>query len=501
MAHNEKDPYWKIDIEKPEIDYGFKEDIYSVMKGEHGLPYLNIGKPKVNVQLPKSKAQGLKTAENIYSPEGDRPEPGNPNRSAVTPIYGPKNIAEERVSSSPGMTSPPLSEWQDTAASAVSPPTWERRGIPTFPSVGSEAPVVDAQASPGQPQGLKTPEGMAPPVAESATAKWFKNMTPDQKTALQRALLATGLSLMASSKPSRYPVSTVSQVGEAGLTGLSVYGQTMAQAGEAADRRAQIGLRERQVATEEARLRLAVDEAMRKADFESPGTPGTVGYSERPTSLQLNTGGVQERPVATRGEGAGPRALGLNLGAPEKSSGATRPERGLVVTPGKEPGQGYRAREADIRYRNAMTDKLLSENSGEIFKLSLEEKRLAIQKAKAEIDKLRADAASKLTKTQRDYAEEKAMDGYTKAYLQYKKEHPDDEDGAIAAGFNVYNSLFKANMGEQFIPGKDETWGFGLFGKKEPGQWISPPLGAKDTGRTSGGKKVYQLPDGNYWVP
>lgn len=443
-----------------------------------------------------------KSVEDIYDlpDEGRRAEPGNPNRSAVTPIYGPKNIAEERVSPRPGMTSPPLPEWPDTAASAVSPPTWERRGIPTSPSADSETPATDAVASPGQTQGLKTPEGMGPPVAESATAKWFKNMTPDQKTALQRALLATGLSLMASSKPSRYPVSTVSQIGEAGLTGLAVYDRTMANAGEAADRRAQLGLRERQVAMEEARLRLAVDEAMRKAEFESPGTPGTIGYSERPTSLQLNAGGVQERPVATRGEGAGPRALGLNIGAPDTPSGATRPERGLVVTPGKEPGQGYRAREADIRYRNAVTDKLLSENSGEIFKLSLEEKRLGIEKAKAEIGKLRAEAA-KLPKSQRDYLEEKAQDGFTKAYLAYKKEHPEDEDGAIAAGFSVYNSLFRVGMGDQFVPGKDETWGFGLFGEKKSGQWVSPPPGAKDTGRTSGGKKVYQLPNGDYWVP
>jgi hypothetical protein len=33
-----------------------------------------------------------------------------------------------------------------------------------------------------------------------------------------------------------------------------------------------------------------------------------------------------------------------------------------------------------------------------------------------------------------------------------------------------------------------------------PGQ-NQPPAGAVDTGRTSGGKKVYQLPDGNYWMP
>ncbi|NKE69908.1 hypothetical protein [Candidatus Manganitrophus noduliformans] len=463
---------------------------------------INFG-DRVLFEDPPSKPN---IAESIYRDEGSRIEPGNPNRSAVTPvsnaitgpIYGPKNIAEERVSPRPGMTSPPLPEWPNTAASAVSPPTWERRGIPTIPAVDSDVSTPDVVASPGQPQGLKTPEGMGPPAPESATAKWFKNMTPDQRTALQRSLLATGLSLMASQRPSRYPVSTVSQVGEAGLTGLAVYDRTMAQAGEAADRRTQLGLRERQVATEEARLRLAVDEAMRKAEFESPGTPGTVGYSERPTSLQLNTGGVQERPVATRGEGAGPRALGLNLGAPEASSGATRPERGLVVTPGKEPGQGYRAREADIRYRNAVTDKLLSETGGEIFKLTLEEKRLGIEKAKAEIGKLRAEAA-KMPKSQRDYLEEKAQDGFTKAYLAYKKEHPEDEDGAIAAGFSVYNSLFRMGMGDQFIPG--EETGFWPFKGREPGQWVSPPAGAKDTGRTSGGKKVYQLPDGNYWVP
>lgn len=447
--------------------------------------------------LYESPSSPKRSVEDIYDlpDEGKRAESGNPNRSAVTPIYGPKNIAEERVAPRPAMSSPPLPEWQDTAASAVSPPTWERRGIPTVPSVDSEAPASTAVASPGQPYGIKTPEGMGPPATESATAKWFKNMTPDQRTALQRSLLATGLSLMASSKPSPYPVSAVSQFGEAGLTGLAVYDRTLANAGEEKYRQSDLNLRERSFALEAAKIRMAVDEAMRKDAFESPGAPATT----RPNYYAPPMGG-DDRAGSPRG-----------LRLPGDPAPPPRLAKGLpglkdtVEVPAKPPGQGYRAREADIRYRNAVTDKLLSEASGEIAKMTIEGKRLDIEKTKAEIDRLRADAA-RLPKTQRDFIKEKAYDAFLKARAQHLKDNPGDEEGATASGQRAETYIFRREMGEEYLPGTSGENRFDLgTGLRDvpptPGQWISPPPGAKDTGRTSGGKKVYQLPNGDYWVP
>lgn len=474
-------------------------------------------------KLYESPSSSKKSVEGIYGlpDEGTRPAPGNPNRTlpqvaglpispggrdeGARPEPGNPNLPEERIPSSP--KTPPIPEWENVQAASTSP-TWERRGIPALPAEADIAATPASSPPPMSENGIPLPSSGGSPK-EGAFAKWWKGMTPDQQTALQRSFLAAGLSLMASSKPSRYPVSTVSQIGEAGLMGMNVYGKTMADAGEAHRENARLGLDERRVAAEEARLRMQLDEATRKADFESPGTPDAT----RINSYLPPTGGERSNldlgaNLRTGSYAANaPRGMQFSTNLKEPS---LRGERGLpglntetVKTPGKAPGLGYRMKEADLRQKEALTDKLVSESSGRIAELTIEGKRLDLEKTKAEIEKLKADAA-RLPKTQRDFMEEKARDGFTKAYLQYKKEHPDDEDGAIAAGSSVYNSLYRMGLGEQFVPGAkaENKFDFGT-GLRDvpatPGTWTPP--GAKDTGRTSGGKKVYQLPDGNYWVP
>ena len=477
------------------------------------------------MDFPRNK-NGLpprKSVESIYGlpEEGTRPSPGNPNRTiapvipaggrdeGMRPAPGNPNLPEEQLPARP--VTPDLPEkanfpFQEDAAQPL-PPMPEMRGIPS--GMADENTI---ELSPSKGPGLPVPEGMTPPQPESGVKKWWGNLPPEQRAAIQKSLLVTGLSLMAQQKPSRYPISPFAQIGEAGLAGVGAYGQSMAEAKTAAYQEKDLGLRRQSLEMDRQRLSLLVDEAMRKADFESPGIEETPRPNTYIPTQGEDSGRFNLDANLKTGSHAGPQK-GLTLQGDTKSGGM-RGEKslpglntGTVKIPRKQAGLGYRMKEAELAKTEAETLR---------------------QKAEAK------KAAATTVKGSRDYIKEKALEAASRAssdVLKFSQGDPDAQARASVVASGVYQTAIHLQSGHRFVAGQPGAPGKSHFFSADepetppvPGYWVDAkgnkagdvadetgdlgaagllpegiPPGSTLIG-TFGGKPVYKSPDGKTFI-
>lgn len=530
---DKKKPYMSITVDKPDLEYGMTESPYDALRETPPRPFFKVGAPNVKVDFPrKGLPPSSGTVESLYGlpEEGDRPAPGDPNRSAIRapeggrdegarrppgkpnlpspgqpslPSPGRRNLPEERIPARPVTPNLPAEDGFPFQRNA--PPVTAMRGVPPG------APAEDTVSPPeSRGPGLPVPKGMAPPAPESSIKKWWGGLPPEQRSAIQRSLLVTGLSLMARQQPSKYPISPVAQLGQAGLDGVSSYDQSMDANAKSARHSAEMGLRERHLGVDEARLRMAVDEAMRKAEMESPGTEETV----RPNTYlppMGETGEARNRlnlgPGLKTGMYAGPRGLPLSsdTAVPRGANGLPSLNTETVTVPARPAGIDYQKKQAEIRRIEAET-----------------------QRSKAETKKVNTVAE----KEPRDFIKEKALDAANKAaskVLEFSQGDPEAAERANEVANGIYQTSVHLQMGHKFVPGTPGKPGVSHFFSPDepeqppvPGHWVDAsgkpvdgsggaglptggglpeglPPGSKQIG-TSGGKPVYEAPDGRKFI-